>query len=512
MSAMEGAGAAGTRRGCDVRFLADAMLGRLATWLRVLGYDAEYDRREDAVLVERARREHRILLTRDTRLLRRRDLPGHLFIRSDRVRDQLRELLVALDLPVRGGGRRCLRCNVALEARAREAVRGRVPDFVWASQQVFWGCPRCGRIYWAGTHRQRMDEAIRALSAALRPGSGAGARMRIVFMGSPPFAVPSLEQLLAEGHQVPLVVSQPDREAGRGRALRAPAVKAAALARGLPTMQPEKLTDAGAMAALAEARPDVIVVVAFGQFVPRAIRELPPLGCVNVHASLLPRYRGAAPIAWAIMAGERETGVSLMRVEARMDAGPVLLQRACAIGLEEDAGSLEGRLAHLGADVLGEGLRRMAEGRAVWTPQDERLATVAPKIRDEDCRLALAGDAVALVNRVRGLCPAPGAYVLLADGRRLKVMRAAARRERGPAGHVLAVERDALVVGTGSASLALLEVQPEGKRSMGGGEFARGRRLRPGERLSEQRGVRDAAGGERQEARAGEGGGADGQA
>ncbi|HSB73021.1 MAG TPA: methionyl-tRNA formyltransferase, partial [Candidatus Methylomirabilis sp.] len=152
-------------------------------------------------------------------------------------------------------------------------------------------------------------------------------RLRVVFMGSPAFAVPSLLGLLADGHEVAYVVTQPDRPAGRGRDLRPPPVKVAAEARHLPCLQPEKLKDPGTRAALAAAQPDLIVVVAFGQFLPRAVRELPPLGCINVHASLLPKYRGAAPINWALIAGEVETGVTIMRVEADMDAGPILLQR-----------------------------------------------------------------------------------------------------------------------------------------------------------------------------------------
>jgi methionyl-tRNA formyltransferase len=305
--------------------------------------------------------------------------------------------------------------------------------------------------------------------------------MRIVFMGSPAFAVPCLERVLAEGHGVPLVVTQPDRAAGRGQAVRPPAVKRAALAHGLSILQPETLKDAAAAAAVAAARPDVVVVVAFGQFVPRPVRELAPLGSVNVHASLLPKYRGAAPIAWALIQGERETGVSLMRLEAQMDGGPVLLQRATPIAPEDDAGTLEVRLAALGAEALAEGLRRLADGQARWTPQDAGQVTWAPKIRGEDCRVTLNGNPGSLANRIRGLSPAPGAYLLLGDGRRLKLFRAEPAPGEAAPGQVLRIEADRLVVGTGAGALGLIDVQPEGKRRMTGAEFARGLRLRPGE-------------------------------
>ncbi|MBI2001297.1 MAG: methionyl-tRNA formyltransferase, partial [candidate division NC10 bacterium] len=235
--------------------------------------------------------------------------------------------------------------------------------------------------------------------------------LRVIFMGSPAFAVPSLTRLLADGHTLALVVTQPDRPAGRGQDLRPPPVKRAAERHGLRILQPEKLNDPDVQATLAAAQPDVIAVAAFGQFLPRAVRELPPLGCVNVHASLLPKYRGAAPINWALIAGETETGITIMRIEEGMDAGPTLLQRAIPIAPEDDAGTLHDRLADLGAAALADALALVARGEAVWTSQDDARATKAPKIRDEDCRLELAGDPGPLVNRIRGLSPAPGAYL-----------------------------------------------------------------------------------------------------
>jgi methionyl-tRNA formyltransferase len=308
--------------------------------------------------------------------------------------------------------------------------------------------------------------------------------MRVVFMGSPDFAVPSLDRLVADGHAVRLVVTQPDRPAGRGRDLRSPAVKRAAERHGLPLAQPEQVSDPEFLTSLRAAYPEIVVVVAFGQFLPRSVRDLPPLGCVNLHASLLPKFRGAAPIHRAIMAGEAKTGVSVMRVEEEMDAGPVLLQRACPILPEDDAGSLHNRLAVLGADALADALRILAAGDGQWIPQDASQASLAPKLGDADCRLHLAGDPAALVNRIRGLSPTPGAYLILVDGRRLRLLKAETREAYGPAGVILATDDTSLVVGTGGGSLALLEVQPAGKRRMTGAEFARGQRLGVGARCA----------------------------
>jgi methionyl-tRNA formyltransferase len=223
-------------------------------------------------------------------------------------------------------------------------------------------------------------------------------------------------------------------------------------------------------------------VIAFGQFLPKAIRALAPLGCVNVHASLLPKYRGAAPINWALIGGDTETGVTIMRVEGGMDTGAMLLQRAIPIAPEDDAGTLHDRLADLGAVALSAALQILARGEAVWTPQNDVEATQAPKIRDEDCRLDLLGDPARFVNRVRGLSPTPGAY-LLWRGQRLKILRAEKRYEAGLPGTILRIEGQTLVCGTGARAVALVEVQPEGKRRMTGAEFARGQRLRAGDSL-----------------------------
>lgn len=304
--------------------------------------------------------------------------------------------------------------------------------------------------------------------------------MRLIFMGSPDFAVPSLDRLVADGHELDLVVTQPDRPAGRGQDLRPPPVKLAAARHRLPLAQPVRLSDPAVVDTLRAIAPEVIVVVAFGQFLPRAIRELPPLGCINVHASLLPKYRGAAPIHRAVMAGDDETGVTIMRVEERMDAGHILLQRTCPILPDDDTGTLHDRLATLGAEALSVALRTLSAGNGTWIPQDETLVSMAPKLGDADCRLEFTGPPAALVNRIRGLSPTPGAYLVLPDGKRLRVLRAEARTASAPPGVILGVDQTAVVVGTGDGTVALLEVQPEGKRRMAGAEFARGQRLQAG--------------------------------
>jgi methionyl-tRNA formyltransferase len=306
--------------------------------------------------------------------------------------------------------------------------------------------------------------------------------MRLIFMGSPDFAVPSLDRLVTDGHTVGLVATQPDRPAGRGRDLRPPPVKLAAERHGLPLVQPERVSDPRFLEAVRQAHPEIAVVVAFGQFLPRAVRELPPLGCINVHASLLPKYRGAAPIHRAVMAGDDETGVTIMRVEGRMDAGPILLQRTCPILPDDDTGILHDRLAALGAEALSDALHLLSVGSGAWIPQDETRVSVAPKLGDADCRLELAGPPTALVNRIRGLSPTPGAYLVMPDGKRLRILRAAARPASAPQGVILGVEDAAVVLGTGEGAVALLEVQPEGKRRMTGAEFARGQRLQTGMR------------------------------
>ena len=308
--------------------------------------------------------------------------------------------------------------------------------------------------------------------------------MRVVFLGSGQFAVPSLEALLAAGHDVSAVVTQPDKEKGRGRALAAPPVKPVALAHGLEVLQPRRIKAPEALEALRAREPEVQVVVAYGQILPRAVIDVAPRGTVNVHGSVLPRYRGAAPVQWAIVNGETETGVSTMLIDEGLDTGPVLLTRATAISPEETAPELEARLAQIGAELLIETLDGLAAGTVRPTPQDHARATHAPIIKKEDGRLDWAQPAEVLARRVRGFHPWPGTVTSF-GGRELKIRKARpVPGSDAEPGTVLAVERDAVVVAAGrGTALRVFEVQPESRHPMPAPAFAAGARLAPGARL-----------------------------
>jgi methionyl-tRNA formyltransferase len=307
----------------------------------------------------------------------------------------------------------------------------------------------------------------------------------VPFMGTAPFAVPSLRALLAAGHTVPLVVTQPDRPAGRGRATTPPAVKVAAQELGLPVWQPSRLRDEAAVARLAALAPDVVVVAAYGKILPQAILDVPRLGCVNVHASLLPKYRGAAPVQWAIYHGEVETGVSIMRMEAGLDTGPVLLTRTLAIGPDDDAPAVTARLAELGAEALVEALRRLDAGEIAPRRQDDAAATLAPPLEKEQARLDWGRPAKALHDQVRAFRPWPGA-VALWGGRPVKILktRYVSGSCRAAPGEVVAVGPEGIHVAAGEGVLVLVEVQPESRRAQSAVEFARGARIAPGMRLA----------------------------
>ncbi|ROR34252.1 methionyl-tRNA formyltransferase [Inmirania thermothiophila] len=313
----------------------------------------------------------------------------------------------------------------------------------------------------------------------------AASPLRVIFAGTPAFAVPSLEALLGAGHAVVAVYTQPDRPAGRGRRPRPSPVKEAALAAGLAVRQPRTLRDAAEQAALAALGADLMVVVAYGLLLPPPVLAAPRLGCVNVHASLLPRWRGAAPIQRAILAGDGETGVCLMQMDEGLDTGPVLARAATPIGPEETAGELHDRLAGMGARLLVEALPALARGELAPVPQDEAQATYAEKLAKEEAVLDFARPAEELARRVRAFNPWPVAEARLDDGTRLRVWRARALPGGGgEPGRVLAAGREGVDVATGRGVLRILELQRPGGRPLAAGDFVNalplaGRRLGP---------------------------------
>jgi methionyl-tRNA formyltransferase len=293
-------------------------------------------------------------------------------------------------------------------------------------------------------------------------------------MGSPEFALPALNAL-AENYRVEGVVTQPDRPAGRGREMTPPPVKILAEELNLPVLQPAKLREAGAMEQLREWNPDVIVVVAFGQILRTEVLDLPPHGCINVHASLLPRWRGAAPIQAAIMHGDEETGVTIMKMDPGVDTGPILSQRAIPITPEDTAGSLSLRLAELGAQLLLGTLPEYVSGEIQPRHQDDSGATYAPMLKKSDAELDFSQSAEDLARRVRAFSPWPGTFFLW-QGERLKVHQAHAEQVAGSQPGETTVVGDLPAVGTGAGLLVLDEVQPAGKKPMPGGVFLHGAR------------------------------------
>ncbi|HBA86194.1 MAG TPA: methionyl-tRNA formyltransferase [Verrucomicrobia bacterium] len=310
--------------------------------------------------------------------------------------------------------------------------------------------------------------------------------MRIVFMGSAELACPSLEALLASPlDDVVGIVTQPDRPKGRSQKLSACPIHQFAATKGVPIFMPEKASDPAFIETLEELLPDLIVLVAYGQFLKRPILELPLQGAINVHPSLLPRYRGAAPIQWALARGETTTGVSIMYMSEKMDAGDIILQEPYPIQPEDTAGTLEPRLAQKGAKMLLRAIDLIREGRAPRTPQDESLVTLAPKLKKEDGRIDWTKPAQEIANRVRAFNPWPCCYCepTPGSGEYLKVLKARVEILSGKPGEVQMTEKQDPIVAAGDGSIRLLEVQPPGKRPMTGADWARGRRLVGGEVL-----------------------------
>ncbi|MBI5841398.1 MAG: methionyl-tRNA formyltransferase [Chloroflexi bacterium] len=296
---------------------------------------------------------------------------------------------------------------------------------------------------------------------------------RIVFMGSPDFSLPGL-RALAGAYEVVGVVTQPDRPSGRGRGLKAPPVKTLALELNIPVIQPEKLREPTAMDQLRAWSPDAIVVAAFGQILKKDVLDLPRFGCINVHASLLPRWRGAAPINAAILHGDEETGVTIMKMDVGLDTGPMLSQKSIRLTRDDTAGSVFESLSTLGADLLIETLPDYFSGKLQPVPQPEEGVTYAPMMKKEEGRLDFTRPAEELERRVRAFNPWPGTFMDF-DGGILKVHRAHEEAGNESAGRRL-VWRNQPAVGAGSGVLILDEVQPAGKKSMDGKSFLSGAR------------------------------------
>jgi methionyl-tRNA formyltransferase len=314
--------------------------------------------------------------------------------------------------------------------------------------------------------------------------------MRIVFMGTPEFAVPSLEALLKSGDPVVGIVTQPDRPKGRGQRLSPSPVKIIAQREQLPLLQPIKMKDAAFMAELSSWQPDVIAVAAFGRILPPAILSLPPRGCINVHGSLLPKYRGAGPIQWAIINGETETGITTMLMDEGMDTGAMLLQKKIAIGPEDTAGSLSSRLADLGGRLLLETLAQLKAGTLTPRPQDHSQATLAPLLKKEDGAIDWRLSAAMIANRIRGLTPWPGAYTFLKTDRWM-ISRATAIDENTTLapGEITAVTKEAIHVATGKGVLAIHELQPANGRRMPAAQYVAGHPLQIGMQLTTSTGL-----------------------
>lgn len=307
---------------------------------------------------------------------------------------------------------------------------------------------------------------------------------RVIFMGTPEFAVPTLAILHESGYDIIGVVTQPDRPKGRGQKLAASPVKEYAVAHGLTVYQPERVKTPEFVDKLKALSPDVIVVVAYGQILSMDILNLPVYGCINVHASLLPKYRGAAPIHWAIINGEATTGITTMYMDRGLDTGDMILKAEIPISVEDTTGSMHDKLARLGAEVLLQTLRQMAAGTAPREAQDNIQATYAPLLNREHERIDWGRTAQDLGNQIRGLNPWPGAFTTHRD-RHLKIWRAIPLDEQGKEspGTVQWVDKEGILVATASGILRLIEIQPQNNKRMHAADYARGHHIEPGEQM-----------------------------
>jgi methionyl-tRNA formyltransferase len=310
--------------------------------------------------------------------------------------------------------------------------------------------------------------------------------LNIVFMGTPDFALTSLDKLIKKGYIISTVISQPDRPKGRGKKVQPPPVKERALQAGINVQQPERVKDPEFIEALKNLRPDIIIVVAYGQILPEEIIKLPGLGCINVHASLLPKYRGAAPINWCIINGEKKTGVTTMYMDRGMDTGDILMQRETEIKDDETAGQLHDRLALLGAELLIETLGGIERGSVARKAQDHSEATYAPQLNRETGRVDWNNEAQSIYNLVRGTNPRPGCYTQYRQQRmKLWGARVLDRNSTGTPGEITEVSAEGLAVQTGRGTLLLTEIQMPSSRRMTVDEYLRGNLMETGYVLGE---------------------------
>jgi methionyl-tRNA formyltransferase len=307
--------------------------------------------------------------------------------------------------------------------------------------------------------------------------------VKIVFWGTPEFSLPALRALGDEGHDVLAVVTQPDRPAGRGRELSKSAVKREAEVEGIPVLQPEKASDPAFVAELRALEPDLSVVVAYGQILKPEVLSIPRLGSVNIHGSLLPELRGAAPVQWAIIRGMETAGVTIMRMEAGLDSGPMLLRVEEPVEPDESACELSGRLAEIGAEALVEALALLEAGQLVEEPQDHAQATYAPKLGRGQARLDWSLPAAEVSRWMRGLDDVPGAWSPLGAAGPVKLFRPTLDGASGEPGTVLEARGDGIVVACGEGSVLVREVQPPGKRRMNAVDWVRGRGVAVGDRF-----------------------------
>lgn len=303
---------------------------------------------------------------------------------------------------------------------------------------------------------------------------------RIIFMGTPDFALPALDKLQLHHYPILSVITQPDRPAGRGQKEVAPPVKILAQKYGLPVLQPQKVKDPSFLEAFYSLNPDMVVVAAFGQILPKAIIDFPKMGCLNIHPSLLPKYRGAAPLNWSIIRGETKTGVTIMMMDEGMDSGDILMQEETPLGYSETFGELHDRLAKLGADMLLKTIAQLEAGTARRQGQDTDAVTFAPRLTKETGKINWGDNAVNIVNLIRGLSPSPAAYTVM-DGQTLKIFSAEAmtRDVKLPPGAVGTVTAAGLHVTASDGHVILKDVQLAGKKRMLIGDFLRGYRLKP---------------------------------